>query len=62
MVARPLPAIASINFSYLLHKLMFLKVFVIGAKRIMHWTLTAAGRYCAARWLRGCAVVHTTHD
>ena len=36
-----------INFSYLAHKLMFLKVFVIGEKGIMRWTLTAAGQYCA---------------
>jgi hypothetical protein len=43
----------TINFSYLCHKLMFLKVFVISEKRIMHWTLTGAWRYCAPRWLPG---------
>ena len=52
------PGHNAIDFSYLLHKLMFLKVFVIGEKRIMRWTLTIAGRYCAPRWLTDCAFVH----
>ena len=33
----------SIDFSYLPHKFKFLKVFVIEAKRIMHWTRTGQG-------------------
>jgi len=46
-VGKMLPRARGIDFSYPLHKVSFLKVFVIEAKRIMHWTLNGSGRYCA---------------